>query len=154
MPFTTLYQCTDCGWTGNHYSEHEDCPKRPEREAENAAWQAAFDRRTKVWEDWQAEHAPNIEHAYPSVDHDPTEIAVHGQCVLYLPYDEFWASGPNNERAYTSKVLTDPTWGEVLICFEEAIKCTGDYHHTFLEGLIVPEEPEGEVAHIEFSTGS
>lgn len=120
-----------------------DGKTREQLKAEFEKWDAENGRRAKVWDEWT--EGKGIGHAFPSVEHDPEEIAVQGKCMLTLPGDDV---------SYTSPVLSSPTWGEVLLCFEEAIKITGDYHHSFLEGLSRPEEPEGEVAVVEFSTGS
>lgn len=136
--------CSIVAWDGKTQAQIE---------TENKEWQTEFDRHTKLWADWVEKNAPGIDHACPSVDHGPEEVAVHGDCFLHLPYDEFWTAGPEG-KAYTSRQLTNPTWGQVLVEFEKAIKTTGDYHHSFLEGLEFPEEPEGEVPTIEFLTGS
>lgn len=126
-----------------------DGKTKAQLEAKNAEWNEKFDRKAKIWDDWL--EGKNVNYARPSVDQEPDEIAVQGKCILTLPYDDFWTKGPEG-AAYTSRVLSFPTWGEVLLCFEEAIKTTGDYHHLFLEGLRT--KILGDVATMEFSTGS
>lgn len=126
-----------------------DGKTKAQLEAENAECNEKLDRKAKIWDDWL--EGKGIEYACPSVDQEPDEIAVQGKCVLTLPYDDFWTQEAER-AAYTSRVLSFPTWGEVLLCFEEAIKTTGDYHHSFLEGLRT--KTLGDVATMEFSTGS
>ena len=133
MPFKMIYRCTDCGQDVDDIYNH-DCPNP---------------HHDKVWEDWIKENAPHIETVCPSVPNHPDEIAFHGQCFLHLPYDEFWGDG----EPYTSRNYTNPTWGEVLIEFEKAIIQTGDYHHSFLEGLNLSKKV-CSVPYVEFSTGS
>jgi len=154
MPFESLARCTDCHTIMHHHetSDH-DCPndpmKDPVKRAEAEEWEARFEATTKMWEDWVEENAPHIKTAYPSIDNHPDEIAFHGQCFLHLPHDGFWGEG----EAYTSRNYTNPTWGEVLIEFEKAIIQTGDYHHSFLEGLNLSKKV-CSVQILEFSTGS
>jgi len=134
MPFRMLNQCTDCDEIVEDCHNH-DCPKDPMKDpvkrAEAEAWQAEFDRKTNVWEQYQAEHG-ETKVAYPSVDGDPTDIAFEGRCIIFDQGDEFW--GGDECLDYVSEVLENPTWGDLLYLFDAAIEVTKDQHHSFMEG--------------------
>jgi len=46
-------------------------------------------------------------------------------------YDGFWGPG----KTYISPVQNNPSWRKVKHLVEAAMKCTGDYHHQFLESI-------------------
>jgi len=71
-----------------------------------------------------------------SVDAPMDEIAVEGKVVFIMPHDEFWGEGLD----YRSEIKTNPTWLDVAVLADAAIRCTGDYHHSFFEGI----RPVGE----------
>ncbi len=135
MPFRLLNQCTDCESIVDNVKNH-DCPKDPMKDpvkrAAAKAWEAEFDRKTKVWDDWQEVNAPDIEYARPSVNSNPTYIAFQGKCVIFGLGGEFW---DEDGEDFVTNVLNNPTWGDVLIEFEKAIHTIKDTHHRFLEGL-------------------
>jgi len=79
------------------------------------------------------------------------DIAVEG-CV------RFTYAGGWGDRKFRSPVIQSPTWLQICGIAEDAIRISGDYHHTFLEG-IRPKDPEqggaGQtVAVFELSFGS
>lgn len=171
MPFKTVHFCTLCDEevTPNNMLQHEqvDCPQLPQnvaqKEAENEAWEQRWNGIRESWDAWQEKREKArrpIIHAYPSIDHKPRERAVEGRCVLISLQDEFF--GGDESKPYVSRVLTNPTWGTVLVEFDKSIFVTGDSHHSFLEGLRrLPRKqlPKGVkipsgITVLEFSTGS
>lgn len=72
-----------------------------------------------------------------SVDANMNDIAFEGKGVLEEKYDEFWS---DKGRDYRSPVVENPTWLEVALLADEMIRTTGDYHHSFLEGIRFFEE--------------
>jgi hypothetical protein len=81
-----------------------------------------------LWEEW--EESNEIIHALRSFDQGPDDIA-HPGAVWLVAFTDY-ADGNN----YISHdLLSNPTWGEVMLCFDWAIQTTGDYHHCYLEGL-------------------
>lgn len=68
-----------------------------------------------------------------SVDSDMNDTAIIGTAVLVMPHDEFWGEGED----YVSEPVTNPTWLELAILADAAIKRTGDYHHSFFEGVCI-----------------
>lgn len=88
------------------------------------------------------------------------EVAIQGKCQIEQRADDFW-DGSGEGEDFISPMLTNPTWLEVSVLFDLAIRTTGDYHHQFLEGvhkvreLAVADElnPTG-INLYQFSTGS
>lgn len=46
--------------------------------------------------------------------------------------DDFF--GGKESKPYRSKIMTNPTWGQLFRVFKSQMKKTRDYHHAFLEG--------------------
>lgn len=46
--------------------------------------------------------------------------------------DEFF--GGEESREFRSRILTNPTWGQLFRVFKTQMRKTKDYHHAFLEG--------------------
>ena len=61
------------------------------------------------------------------------DVPIAGRCVLYRPANDYFG-GPRS-KDYVSDVLANPTWLEVAVCANAAIRRTRDRHHVFLEGL-------------------
>jgi hypothetical protein len=140
MAFRTLNQCTDCEAIVDDWMNH-DCPKDPMKDpvkkAEYEAWDAEYQRRSAIWDEYLAEHGATRV-AYPSMDCDPTDLAIQGKCVFIgygdsgLPQDDF-----------VSGILENPSWGDLLYLFDACVAVTGDTHHSFLEGMAqVREVPD------------
>lgn len=82
-----------------------------------------------------------------------TKPAIKGKCRIVADGDDYFGGG----KDYCSKVLTNPTWTDLLDCMEEQIKTTKDYHHVFLEGVTKSRGKKryaGSVPEYEFITGS
>ncbi len=62
-------------------------------------------------------------------------VAFEDRVVVEASADEFF--GGVESRAYRSRVMDRPTWGQLLRCAESQVKRTKDYHHVFLEGAEV-----------------
>jgi hypothetical protein len=60
-------------------------------------------------------------------------VAWQGKCVVVAAADEFWG-GPGS-KPYRSKVMNNPTWGQLFQCAKAAQKKTLDLHHCFFEGV-------------------
>lgn len=65
------------------------------------------------------------------------QIAHEGLCIVYAGHDSFYGKG----KDYKSRPILNPTWAQILRAATAAIKCTGDYHHVFLEGVF----PEAKI---------
>lgn len=70
--------------------------------------------------------------------------------------DDFF--GGDESKGYRSKILTNPTWKQLLGCLTSQMKKTRDYHHQFLEGAqIIRREVDKDgisYAVVELITGS
>ena len=49
--------------------------------------------------------------------------------------DEFF--GGDESRSYRSRIMVNPTWGQLFRVFKAQMRKTRDYHHSFLEGARV-----------------
>jgi hypothetical protein len=67
------------------------------------------------------------------------ELAVDGPVVFTAKHDPFFGSG----KDYVSNQLNSPTWMEVVAVANDAVQCTGDRHHIYLEGV----ENTGKLIH-------
>ena len=85
-----------------------------------------------------------------SVDKPMDEVAVEGKAVFIMRNDEFWGEGID----YRSEIKTNPTWLDVAVLADAAIRCTGDYHHSFLEGIYPVGESILGAPMYEFTMGS
>lgn len=164
MAFITQTICTQCRQKvdkADLLTHEQDCPESPEnqkkRAVENAALQKRTDELDACWNKWQKKREKGrrrIMHAIPSIDYKPLNCAHKGKCIL-VDFDE-------ELQCYTSKVLTNPTWGTVLAELDKAIFFTRDTHHCFLEGIYpikrehLPPglQPAKGVAILQFETGS
>jgi hypothetical protein len=120
---------------------------RVEKEEEFRQWETENDRLGRLWDAWERDHP--LETAIPSVPYGPDEVARYGRCV-------FTAVGDDGE-SYISPLLNDPTWGDVVRAFDEAIPVVDNYHHVFLEGVRLDNVVSGTVddtAVFTFITGS
>jgi hypothetical protein len=61
--------------------------------------------------------------------------ALQGKYVIMAYADEFWCANGFTSKSYTSKVLENPTWGQLFACAKAAQRKTGDLHHAFFEGV-------------------
>lgn len=70
--------------------------------------------------------------------------------------DDFF--GGDESRAYRSRIMVNPTWGQLFRVFKAQMRKTRDYHHAFLEGAhIVRREVDKDgvsYAVVELLTGS
>lgn len=100
---------------------------KPSRDEDYAAWNQKYEYYRDVWEAWGNTPAGHgIDNAFPSIYHLPDVVAVEG-AVQFIYHG--WNGGE-----YLSEPVTNPTWGDVLRLFENAIRKTRD-HHVFLEGI-------------------
>jgi hypothetical protein len=91
------------------------------------------------------------------------DVAVEGPVILVQAsdYDEDDAQADFDDEPYgdfESEVLESPTWLTVAVEFNKAVQRTGDYHHSFLEGVYLDKkatEARGDgVKVVRFATGS
>lgn len=124
----------------------DDKPDKDKREKE---WNDRYEYylgKDGVWAEWM-EINP-IQHAIPSVYHEPSEYTGLGE-VRFVQYgDDYWGDG---ETVYRSQLYNNPTWGDVMREFDLSIEHCKDFHHCFLEGIAPSKEFAGE---INFLTGS
>jgi hypothetical protein len=87
---------------------------------------------------WEAPHKAINERigkeraVFYSVDADMNDIAFEGKGVLEEKFDGFWSE---DGKDYRSVVVENPTWLDLAVLADEAIRATGDYHHSFFEGI-------------------
>ncbi len=66
------------------------------------------------------------------------EVAFEGTFLVCAEYDAFWERSPESEhigRPYVNKEpLVNPTWLDLAVEADKAIKTTHDTHHIFFEG--------------------
>ena len=85
---------------------------------------------------WDKPHAElekilDKRHVFYSVDADMNDCAFVGKAIMVMLYDGFWGEG----EPYRSEVVENPTLLELAVLADEAIRTTGDYHHSFFEGI-------------------
>jgi hypothetical protein len=90
--------------------------------------------------------------AIPSVDHFPDEVAVHGTVIVHEDRDEFY--GGEESQHYYGRVLVNPTWYDLLLELDRAMKVTRDYTHRFLEGYRLTGTMDEGTPVIQLLTGS
>ena len=78
-------------------------------------------------------------------------VAREGWCVVIEPGDEFW--GGEKSKPYRSRLMQNPTWGQLFRCAKAAQKKTLDYHHQFFEGVYVADSAS-DVTVLRLSLGS
>lgn len=61
------------------------------------------------------------------------KVAVKGKAVFVREGDEFW--GGKKALDYKSAVVENPTWLQLAVIADEAIRITRDEHHVFFEGI-------------------
>ena len=58
-------------------------------------------------------------------------VAFQGKCIVTASADDFF--GGSASKDYRSRVLENPTWGQLFSCAKAQQKKTLDYHHGFFE---------------------
>jgi hypothetical protein len=58
-------------------------------------------------------------------------VAFEGKCIVTASADDFF--GGSASKDYRSRVLENPTWGQLFSCAKAQQKKTLDYHHGFFE---------------------
>ena len=83
-------------------------------------------------------------------------VAFHDRVRVVGHRDDYF--GGEESRSYRSRIMVNPTWGQLFRVFQSQMKTTRDYHHAFLEGArIVRREVDTEgvsYAVVELLTGS
>ena len=85
-----------------------------------------------------------------SVDKPMNEVAIEGKAILVSDYDNFWGEGGN----YRSDVVENPTWLDLALLADTAIRTTGDTHHQFFENIREVGEDTDGVSVYRFIMGS
>jgi predicted RNA-binding Zn-ribbon protein involved in translation (DUF1610 family) len=155
MPFLTVFKCTECNEVLETLEERDshDCPVGDSAIARGNKWREVYEVNKAVWESWRAKREQTgrrrIKYAIESVDQGPDDVAVEGTMVL-ASYNDEWGGGDQ----WHSKPITNPTWGQVLVALDKAIRVTGDRHHVFMEGLENTGRKHRGVTVWEIHTGS
>lgn len=74
----------------------------------------------------------------PSINRDGIQytkqnvVAFNDRVRVVGHADDFF--GGKESKPYRSKIMTNPTWGQLFRVFKSQMKKTRDYHHAFLEG--------------------
>ena len=58
-------------------------------------------------------------------------VAFQGKCIVTAGADDFF--GGEESQGYRSRVLENPTWGQLFACAKAQQKKTLDEHHSFFE---------------------
>jgi hypothetical protein len=93
---------------------------------------------------------------YP-VEYTKQSVIAFNDRVRVVAYkDDFF--GGDESKAFKSRILVNPTWGQLFRVFKTQMKRTKDFHHQFLEGArIVRREVDKDgvsYAIVELLTGS
>ena len=62
-------------------------------------------------------------------------VAFHDRVRVVAHADDFF--GGDESKSFRSKIMTNPTWGQLFRVFKSQMKKTRDYHHAFLEGATI-----------------
>jgi len=82
-------------------------------------------------------------------DEPPDKIAFNGKCIIYIKADGFFAT-----NGYTSSVLDNPTYLDIFNLLDDIVETTGDYHHTFFEGIHYVKQINEHIHQMEIIMGS
>jgi hypothetical protein len=67
------------------------------------------------------------------IEYTKRNVVAFADRVVVVGYaDDFF--GGAESRPYRSRILTNPTWGQLFQVFKTQMRRTRDYHHQFLEG--------------------
>ena len=93
----------------------------------------------------------NINSKYCSYccNESPDTIAFNGKCIIYIRADGFFAT-----NGYTSPILDNPTYQDIFDMLDEIVETTGDYHHTFFEGIHYVKQINEHIHQINVILGS
>lgn len=69
-------------------------------------------------------------------------VAFHDRVKVESCGDEFFG-GPDS-KSYRSRLMVNPTWGQLLRCLTAQMRKTKDYHHCFLEGARIVRREVGK----------
>ena len=58
-------------------------------------------------------------------------VAFQGKCIVTADADDYF--GGEESQGYRSRVLENPTWGQLFACAKAQQKKTLDEHHSFFE---------------------
>ena len=94
-------------------------------------WERRYQEVQDAWEKWEEveEAKGNRYRGIPSVDAKPRNRAIEGKCIVFDLADGGYGSD------YISPVLENPTYATLFKRFSDAIGCTDDTHHCFMEGV-------------------
>ena len=73
-----------------------------------------------------------VKTSYGSLNWKRNVVALKGRAIVTAPADTFW--GDEGSKPYTSKVLDNPTWGQLFACAKAQQRKTLDLHHCYFEG--------------------
>jgi hypothetical protein len=109
--------------------------EKPERDRNYDEWEARRQAIDNAWDAWRCANPGKVFEAQESVDYLPDETAIKGSA---------WVFSTGEFGVYYDKVK-DPTWADLLIHFDKAIRSTGDEGRCFFEGIVLesknlPEE--------------
>jgi hypothetical protein len=79
----------------------------------------------------------------------PDTIAFNGRCIIYIKPDGFFAI-----NGYTSPILNTPTYIDIFNLLDNIVEITGDYHHTFFEGVNYIKQINEHIHQIDVIMGS
>jgi hypothetical protein len=82
-------------------------------------------------------------------DETPDTIAFNGKCIIYIKADGFFAT-----NGYTSEILDTPKNIDIFNLLDDIVEITGDYHHTFYEGIHYVKQINENMHQINIMMGS
>jgi hypothetical protein len=103
--------------------------EKPERDRNHDEWEARRITIDAAWDTWHCDNPDKVVRAMESVDNLPDEIAIKGSA---------WVFYTGEHGVYYDKVK-DPTWADLLIHFDKAIRVTAA-GHCFFEGIVLESE--------------
>ena len=73
------------------------------------------------------------ENVFYSIENNLFERVYEDNIIFINRYDEYFSNG--NEGDYVSNTYNNPSYFDILVEANKSVIHTGDYHHTFLEGI-------------------
>lgn len=80
---------------------------------------------------------------------NPDNIFIEGNVFLYEKPDGFFT-----DKGYCSKIINNPTYGDILLLTDDMIKHTEDTDHRFLEDINIIKKVDNNTYQLSVDLGS
>jgi hypothetical protein len=92
----------------------------------------AWDHPHKIIENVLGNRKRDVFYSAYGTGRNDNDVAIEGKAIISMSVDPFWC--PDNAKPYRVEV-ENPTWIDLAIHADYAIKSVKDYHHVFFEGI-------------------